>query len=122
MNIYNLDVVNKIEKRIVQVTNGVDDKSNIINNVFVITSKIDDLMIYPKVTQNVLIPLNGYKNKVTLFYLLIEGECFTEIGRNQQGVVFKIDGNLLPNKEQNGVYHILNENKEMVTMGNYTYK
>ena len=122
MNIYNLDVVNKIEKRIVQVTNGVDDKSNIINNVFVITSKIDDLVIYPKVTQNVLIPLNGYKNKVTLFYLLIEGVCFTEIGRNQQGVVFKIDGNLLPNKEQNGVYHILDESKDMVTMGNYTYK
>ena len=122
MNIYNLDVVNKIEKRIVQVTNSVDDKSNIINNIFVTTSKIDDLVIYPKVTQNVLLPLNGYKNKVTLFYLLIEGECFTEIGRNQQGVIFKIDGNLLPNKEQNGVYHILNESKEMVTMGNYTYR
>lgn len=122
MNIYNLDVVNKIEKRIVQVTNSVDDKSNIINNVFVLSSKIDDLVIYPKVTQNVLLPLNGYKNKVTLFYLLIEGECFTEIGRNQQGVIFKIDGNLLPNKEVTGVYHILNESKEMVTMGNYTYK
>lgn len=121
MKIYNLDVVNKIEKRIVTVTNNANDKSNIINNVFIHSSKIDDLNIYPKVCQNIVIPLNGYKNKVSTFYLLIEDVIFMEIGRNPQGVIFKIDGNLLPNKTQSGVYHVLNDVKELVTVGNYKY-
>lgn len=121
MNIYNLDVVNKIEKRVVNVTNN-DDKSNIINNVFIISNKIDDLIIYPQVTQNVLLPLNGYKNKVKTLYLQVEGVTFSEVGRNQQGVIFKVTGNLLPNETTSGVYYILNENKELVTTGNYTYK
>lgn len=122
MNIYNLDIVNKIDKRIINVTNSGDDKSNIINNIFILSNKIDDLIIHPQVTQNILLPLNGYKNKVNTLYLQVEGVIFSEIGRNQQGVIFKVDGHLLPNKDVQGSYYILDDNKELVTTGNYTYR
>lgn len=122
MEVYNLDVVNKVEKRIVNVTNLKDEKSNIINNVFVFTNKIEQLEIYPTEKQNILLPLNGFKSKVDVFNLKIEGVVFPEIGRTQQGVVFCVDGNLLPNETTQGEYFILNSKKELVTTGKYIYK
>lgn len=122
MNNIQMDIVNKIEKHIMTVNKISDDNSNIINNVFVISNPIEDLVVYPNITQNIVLQLNGYKNKVTTFYLKIEDSIFSEIGRIHQGVIFKITGSNLSNKTQSGTYFILNENKELVTTGKYTYK
>jgi hypothetical protein len=119
MEIYNIDVVNKVEKKIYNITNPGEDKSKVINNVFINSSPLGEVNIYKNVVQNILLPLNGFKNKVKVFQLNIEGILFNEIGRNSSGVIFSIDSNIIPAEIANGNYYILNENKELVTTGKY---
>jgi hypothetical protein len=119
MEIYNIDVVNKVEKKIYNITNPGEDKSKVINNVFINSSPLGEVNIYKNVVQNILLPLNGFKNKVKVFQLNIEGILFNEIGRNSSGVIFSIDSSIIPAELVNGNYYILNENKELVTTGKY---
>jgi len=118
---YNIHAVNKISKNVIQVENAKDYKSNIIRPVFFRVSDIGNVAIHPEVTENVCLSLNAYKSKVGFFYAKIEGVSFSEIGRNHNGVIFKIQGNLLPRKTESGVIYILNEDMELVTTGRFEY-
>lgn len=122
MKIYNLDIVNKIEKKIYKMNNPPEDKSKAIHNVFIFSSSMDDLILYKNVKQNVLLPLNGYKTKVNLFYLSIEGELFVEVGRSSQGVIFSVNSQKIIDVKEYGNFFVLNEDKELVSVGKYTYK
>jgi len=118
---YTINAVNKINKTIVQVDNTKDTKSGLIHPVFFRSGKIDNTIIHPEVTENICINLNQYKSKVDMFYIKVEGVVFPEISRTHSGVIFKIQGNLLPNKTPEGIIYILDKNKELVTSGNYKY-
>lgn len=122
MTEYEVNVVNKIHKNVININRPEDYKSNVVKPVFIRTEKISDIIIHPAVTENISINLDKYKSKVDLFYLRIEGVDFIEIGRTPQSVVFGVDGNLLPNEVTEGVAYILNENHTLVTTGHYTYE
>lgn len=118
---YIIHAVNKINKNVVQVENAKEYKTNIIKPVFFQAHKINDVIVHPLVTENICLNLNAYKSKVDFFYLKIEGAVFPEIGRNPNGVIFKVQGNILPNKVSEGILYVLNKDKELVTTGNFKY-
>ena len=118
---YVIHAVNKINKNVVQVENAREYKSNIIHPVFFQANKLNDVTIHPLVTENICLNLNGYKSKVDFFYLKVEGVVFPEIGRNHNGVIFKVQGHLLPNSVESGILYVLNKDKELVTTGNFQY-
>lgn len=118
---YNIYAANKINKTVVKVDNVNDSKTKIVKPVFFQTGKLDGCVIYPETTSNVCINLNSYKSKVDFFYLKVEGVTFPEIGRTHQGVIFKIQGNLLPKAIDSGEMYVLNEDKELVVAGTFKY-
>lgn len=122
MQSYKVDVVNKINKQVIQVNKPDDYKANILKPIFVRSYELSSLKFHPKVTESVCIDLNTYRQKVKTFYLKLEDTEFVELGRTPSGVVFKIVGNNLPNKKPQGVFYILNEDHELVVTGNYIYE
>ena len=122
MNEYNVSVVNKVQKQVVQINRPEDYKSNIVRPVFIRTEPLGDITIHPAVSENIAINLNKYKSKVDLFYIRIEGVDFIEIGRTPTSVVFSIDGNLLPNENTEGIAYILDENFKLVITTHYKYE
>lgn len=121
MQNYQVDVVNKIEKKVFSISKPDEYKSNILKPVFIHSYTTHDLIIHPAVTENISIELGAYSSSVKTFYLSIEGVEFVEYGRSSTGVVFRITGSTLPNKRDRGLFYILNEDRELVTTGNYTY-
>jgi hypothetical protein len=61
------------------------------------------------VTENIALNLDEYKNKVDIFYLNINGTLFQEIGRTNQGIIFKIIGQKIDKSIKSGNYYILNQ-------------
>ena len=122
MNVYNINAVNKIEQKIVQLNHHNDSKSNILQPVFFRAIETRDIIIHPAVTETISLNLDTYKSKVDTFKIRIEEIDFIESGRVANGVLFKIFGNKLPKKLSSGVYYILNESNELVTSGKYIYE
>ena len=122
MQEYNVPVVNKVTKNIIKVNRPEDYKANILRPVFIRSVELKNIVVHPEVTENLSLGLNRYKSAVSLFWIRIEGVDFVEIGRTDNTVVFKVDGSLLANEQTSGTYYILNENKEVVTSGNYRYE
>lgn len=119
---YEVSVVNKINKKVININRPEDYKANIVKPVFIRSEKLGEIVIHPAVNENISLNLNKYKSKVDIFYLRIEGIDFIEIGRTQQSVVFGIDGHLLPNEVTGGIAYLLDENFNLVTTGHYTYE
>jgi len=119
MNLYNINVVNKIDNQIIQLSNKEDSKNNLIQPTFFKVVDLSNITIYPNVTQTICINLDIYKSKVSSFILQLDGINFPEIGRTQYGVLFKIQGSKLSNNITSGQYYILDQNLELVTAGKY---
>ena len=119
MNTQKFDVVNVIEHKVVTVERPEDYKANLIRPVFVKVQEAGTIRLHPLVTENIVLNLDAYKNKVETFILKINNANFYEIGRINTGIVFRIVGSNLAEQEQQGTYYILNENGELVTTGNY---
>lgn len=117
MEINNFNVVNVIENKVVSVERPNDYKANIIKPVFVKVQEMDQIRLHNSVTENIVINLDAYKNKVNSFILKVGDTNHYEIGRINSGIVFKVVGNSLP--EEDGIYYILNEDGELVTTGKY---
>ena len=121
MEFINYNVINKIENKIIQLERPENSKSNIIQPVFFKVKDTEKLTLHPAVTENICINLDNYKSKVKNFKLQIEGCIFDQIGVNQYGVLFKINGSVLPNEIKEGTYYVLNEDSILVTTGKYKY-
>lgn len=121
MEIINYTLVNKIENKVVHVERPSDTKSNIMQPVFFRVKETEFLTIHPAVTENICINLDDYKSKVEKFILQIEDCTFSQIGSNNFGIIFKVNGKNLPGKATSGLYYVLNENNELVTSGKYKY-
>ena len=117
INTYN--VVNKIENKIIQIDRPNESKSNIVQPVFFRVKDTETLTLHPAVTENISINLDDYKSKVKSFILQIGEIQFDQIGANSYGILFKIAANTLPKVSTNGIYYILDENKELITTGKY---
>ena len=118
MEVNKYNVVNVIENQVVSVERPADYRSNIVKPVFVKVQETDSIRLYSSVTENIVINLDAYKNKVNSFILKIGNTNCYEIGRINSGIVFKVIGSSLSSGE--GTYYILNEDGEMVTNGKYT--
>lgn len=117
MDVNNYNVVNVIENKIVSVERPSDYKANIIKPVFIKVQDADSIRLHRSVTENIVINLDAYKNKVKAFILKVGETNYYEIGRVNSGIVFKVIGSSLP--EESGNYYILNDDGELVTTGKY---
>ena len=120
MNKVELNVVNKIENKIIHVDKPETSKANIIQPVFFRAKETEVLTIHPQVTENISINLDDYKSKVKSFILQIDNCKFNQIGSNSYGIIFKVIGNKIPASVVSGTYYILNEEYELVTTGKYS--
>lgn len=118
MQVNNYNVVNVIKNEVVSVERPNEYKSNIVKPIFVKVQDADSIRLHSSVTENISINLDAYKNKVDAFVLKIGDTNFYEIGRINSGIVFKVIGTNLPDKD--GLYYILNNDGELVTTGKYT--
>ena len=117
MDINKYNVVNVIENKIVSVERPSDYKANIIKPVFIKVQDADSIRLHRSVTENIVINLDAYKNKVKAFILKVGDTNYYEIGRVNSGIIFKVVGSSLP--EEDGIYYILNDDGELVTTGKY---
>ena len=129
MNNYNINAVNKVEKKIIQLDRPDNNKGNLIKPVYFRARELNELVIHPNVTENISFNLDAYKSQVERFYLQIDGAVFPEFARVASGVIFRIVGADLPystNEEGNriseGVLYLLNQDKELITTGKYRYE
>lgn len=120
MNINTMRIVSKTEQVVAKMTAETDSKANIIQPVFFKVRDLAQIVVHPDVTENICINLDAYKSQVERFSIKIDGAVFSEIGRVEQGIIFKVKGNLLGGSSV-GVYYILNENNDLVTTGKYIY-
>lgn len=122
MKMYNINAVNKTENKVVKIDKPFENKQNIGQTMFYRVSDSYSIFIYPEVSENICINLDRYKHLVKSFILQIEGIKFVEIGRIQSGVIFKVIGNKLPKKQTSGQYYVLDQDTNVVTSGQYTYR
>jgi hypothetical protein len=115
-------ILNKTIQKVVEMTAQTDSKSNIVQPVFYRTRELASIIIHPAVTENICINLDAYKSSVDRFYIKIEGTSYSEVGRTESGVIFKVQGSLLPGTVTSGTYYILNEDADLVTTGKYKYE
>lgn len=119
MEIINYNVVNKIENKVVQLERPDNSKSNIIQPVFFKVKDTEHLTLHPAVTENICVNLDDYKSKVDKFYIQIGDNKFEQIGANQYGIIFKFRANVISEEFTEGIYYVLNQDYELVTMGKY---
>ena len=122
MQEYNVSVVNKLQHNVITINRPEDYKANIIRPVFIRSEKLDDVIIHPAVPESISLNLNQYKSTVEVFYIQIEGVIFAEVGRTNNSVVFQIEGNKLPKEVDSGILYLLNQDKELITTGKFTYE
>ena len=115
-------MVNRTIQNVINMTSQTDSKANIIQPVFFRSRELASLLIHPEVNENICINLDAYKAQVDSFILKVEGICFNESGRTNSGVIFLVEGNLLPGSADEGIVYILNQDDELVTTGKYTYE
>lgn len=122
MKLYDINAINKTVNKIIQIDKPEDSKSNIIQPIFFKVRDASNIIIHPKVTENICINLDEYKSKTDSFMIKIEDNVFKQIGSTAYGIIFKIIGPQLPNKAIKGIYYILDQNSELITTGKYTYE
>jgi hypothetical protein len=115
-------LLNKTIQTVVEMTAQTDSKANIVQPVFFRARELAQIVVHPEVTENICINLDAYKSQVSRFYIKIEGTAFPETGRVESGIVFKVQGSLLPGTVKSGTYYILNEDMDLVTTGKYSYE
>lgn len=122
MQILTPRIVNQTSVQVVEMTSQSDSKSNIVQPVFFRARELASIVVHPEVTENISINLDAYKSQTDKFMIKIEGTVFQEIGRVEGGVIFKIQGSMLPGKLSTGIYYILNSDAELITTGKYSYE
>lgn len=103
-----------------KITNNIGTNSNKIlyKPIFYKVNDSQNIKIRQNVTQNIGINLGNYLTKVETFILSINDYKFTEYGRNDSYIIFKVNANAI--QEKAGSYDILNQDYEYITSGNYS--
>jgi hypothetical protein len=99
--------------------NGNTNTNVVYKTVFYKTQDSQKIKLRSTVTQNIGVNLGDYLSKVSNFKLMIENYEFTEYGRNDVYVLFRIPGGQLTTTS--GYYDILDADAdEYITSGTYT--
>lgn len=115
-----INIVNKTEKKVINMGKPNDFKNNLTRPVFIRAQKNNEIVVHPNVTENISINLREYKNYVEAFTLRIADVDFIEYGRQSSNIIFKVVGKQLPEEIEAGTYYVLDDNFELVTSGPYT--
>lgn len=89
----------------------------IMKPIFYRVQDLQNIKLMPGLLQNIGINLSGYMTKVDAFKLVIDGNTIIEYSRNDVFTIFKVDTTTF--KNVSGKYHILNEEDEYISSGNW---
>lgn len=117
VQIIDIQAVNKVVNKVVQMSRSTDYKSNIQKPVYIKTQPTDSITLHSNVNENVCINLDTYKSSTNLFLLKIDGTSYTEIGRISSGIIFKVNCSL--EVGTNGTYYIIDQENNLITTGTY---
>ena len=123
MNLKDINFIDKINCIVTkpgdsQTIYNVNNKPKIIYKpIFYRVQDLQNIYLHSGMSQNVGINLADYMTKVETFKLVIDGNTFVEIARNDIFTIFKIDTTTFSNTS--GTYHILNEEDEYISSGNW---
>lgn len=86
--------------------------------IFYKTNELQSLKIRKNIKQKVGINLAEFMTKVDTFKLLLNGNEYVEVGRNDVYVIFDIKGDGFTTS--NGMYDIIDQDDEYISSGNYS--
>ncbi len=106
-------------------TNIITNKTKIIYKpIFYKVHDVQSIILRKDITQNIGISLLDFMTKVETFKLIINGVTITEYARNNNYVIFNINTNSILNATDtdvtSGEYHIMNQDDEYLTSGNWS--
>ena len=106
-------------------TNNTTNKTKIIYKpIFYKVHDVQSITLRKDITQNIGISLLDFMTKVETFKIIINGVTITEYARNNNYVIFNINTNsVLYASDMNatsGEYHIMNQDDEYLTSGNWS--
>lgn len=117
--------INSIKCNIIQnnkennnVQPPIQNNKIIYKPIFYKVSDLQDIRLYSGQTQNVGINLNQFMTKVETFSMIIDNMKIIELARNEMFVIFQIPASKL--STVSGVYHIVNQDDEYISTGNWT--
>lgn len=86
--------------------------------IFFRTYDLQNVKLVQGLRQNIGINLSEYMTKVETFKMVINNTQFIETGRNDVYVIFNVDASAID--YANGTYHILDQDDEYISSGNWT--
>ena len=106
-------------------TNNTTNKTKIIYKpIFYKVHDVQSITLRKDITQNIGISLLDFMTKVETFKIIINGVTIIEYARNNNYVIFNINTNSVLNASDmnatSGEYHIMNQDDEYLTSGNWS--
>lgn len=138
MDISKYNFLNNIQIKLVNIQSNKNNTSNINTNTNNTTNKtkiiykpifykvhdVQSITLRKDITQNIGISLLDFMTKVETFKIIINGVTITEYARNNNYVIFNINTNSVLNASDmnatSGEYHIMNQDDEYLTSGNWS--
>lgn len=125
MDISKFNFIDKIQCTVVSAQNDTPTTSGskqisrtLYKPIFFRTHDLQNVKLVQGLRQNIGINLSEYMTKVDTFKMVINGVQFIETGRNDVYVIFNVDASALD--FANGTYHILDQDDEYISSGNWT--
>lgn len=92
--------------------------------IFYKVHDVQSIKLRRDITQNIGISLLDFMTKVETFKIIINGVTITEYARNNNYVIFNINTNVVLNSTDtnviSGEYHVMNQDDEYLTSGNWS--
>ena len=98
-------------------THSSNNQKIIFKPIFYKVNNLQNISLISNFKQNIAINLSEYLSKVETFKLIIENKEYVESGRTDIFVIFNIDSNDISNND--GKYHIVNEDGTYISSGNW---
>lgn len=133
MDVSKINFLNNIKVNV--ITNNDNNKQSTVSDrssktkiiykpIFYKVQDVQNIVIRTGLIQNIGINLSDYMTKVETFKLVINNTVIVEYGRNNSFVIFNINANNIINNSSSditsGQYHILNQDDEYITSGNWS--
>ena len=116
-----INIVNQIKNEVVSIMRPESDDAKVVTPVFIRVQNASNINIHPNINEYITLNLDQYKSSVKTFIIRIGEHEFNENSRSAYGVTFKIIGSQLSEIDADGTYYILDQDRVLVTTGNYKY-
>lgn len=124
MNLKEINFIDKINCIVTktgdtQTIYNVNNKPKIVYKpIFYRVQDLQNIYLHSGMVQNIGVNLADYMTKVETFKIVIDNNTFVETARNDIFTIFRIDTTVF--SSTSGTYHILNEEDEYISSGNWT--